>query len=118
MDAIAVGLIACAALPLTAPRAYGEKLEATLVETYRNNPSLDVQRASVRATENVPQALSRLSAEGQRHHQRRREVAVDDDPFGRPQSRRTLTPAPARWCPQFISSLRLFALPNRYRSGV
>jgi hypothetical protein len=76
MDAIAVGLIACAALPLSAPRAYGEKLEAILVETYRNNPSLDVQRASVRATENVPQALFRLSAKGHHHRRRRREVAA------------------------------------------
>jgi outer membrane protein len=56
---LAVGLIACAALPLAAPLAHGETLEAALVEAYRNNPSLNAQRASVRATdENVPQALS------------------------------------------------------------
>ncbi len=56
---LAVGLIACAALPLAARLAHGETLEAALVEAYRNNPSLNAQRASVRATdENVPQALS------------------------------------------------------------
>jgi outer membrane protein len=52
-------VIGCAALPLAAPFAHGETLEAALVEAYRNNPSLNAQRASVRATdENVPQALS------------------------------------------------------------
>jgi anti-sigma factor RsiW len=57
--ALAVGLIACAALPLAAPLAHGETLESALVEAYRNNPSLNATRASVRATdENVPQALS------------------------------------------------------------
>jgi outer membrane protein len=56
---LAVGVIACAALPLAAPLAYGETLETALVEAYRNNPSLNAQRASVRATdEGVPQALS------------------------------------------------------------
>ena len=46
-------------MPLAAPRAHGETLEAALVEAYRNNPSLNAQRASVRAVdENVPQALS------------------------------------------------------------
>jgi outer membrane protein len=56
---LAVGVIACAALPLAAPLAHGETLETALVEAYRNNPSLNAQRASVRATdEGVPQALS------------------------------------------------------------
>ena len=36
-----------------------ETLQAALVQAYRNNPSLNSQRAAVRATdENVPQALS------------------------------------------------------------
>jgi outer membrane protein len=52
-------VIGCAALPLAAPLAHGETLEAALVQAYRNNPSLNSQRAAVRATdENVPQALS------------------------------------------------------------
>jgi outer membrane protein len=56
---LAVGVIACVALPLAAPRAHSETLESALVEAYRNNPSLNAQRASVRATdEGVPQALS------------------------------------------------------------
>src|SRR6185312_8402368 len=39
--------------------AGAESLESALVQAYRNNPSLNSQRASVRATdENVPQALS------------------------------------------------------------
>jgi outer membrane protein len=52
-------VIGCAALPLAAPLAHGETLEAALVQAYRNNPLLNSQRAAVRATdENVPQALS------------------------------------------------------------
>ncbi|MGA7388240.1 MAG: TolC family outer membrane protein [Pseudolabrys sp.] len=47
------------ALSLWAPLAYGDTLEGALVQAYQNNPSLNSQRASVRATdENVPQALS------------------------------------------------------------
>jgi outer membrane protein len=56
---IAVGAIVCAALPWALPPARGETLETALMEAYRNNPSLNSQRASVRATdEGVPQALS------------------------------------------------------------
>jgi outer membrane protein len=52
-------VIACAVSPLAAPYAQAESLEAALAEAYRNNPSLNAQRASVRVTdENVPQALS------------------------------------------------------------
>ena len=59
VGALAVGVIACGVLPLAAPLAHGETLEAALVEAYRNNPALNAQRASVRATdEGVPQALS------------------------------------------------------------
>jgi outer membrane protein len=55
---LAVAVVAYAALPW--PHfAYGESLEAALAEAYRNNPSLNAQRAAVRVTdENVPQALS------------------------------------------------------------
>jgi outer membrane protein len=39
--------------------AHAETLESALIEAYQNNPTLNSQRASVRATdENVPQALS------------------------------------------------------------
>jgi outer membrane protein len=55
---LAVAMVAYAAA-LLAPCAYAESLEAALVEAYRNNPSLNAQRAAVRVTdENVPQALS------------------------------------------------------------
>jgi outer membrane protein len=44
---------------MASPDAHGETLESALVKAYLNNPSLNAQRASVRATdENVPQALS------------------------------------------------------------
>jgi outer membrane protein len=47
---------ACAVLP--AP-ASAETLQAALIQAYQNNPTLNAQRAAVRATdENVPQALS------------------------------------------------------------
>ena len=53
----AVAALVCAALPGTQVRA--ETLEAALVQAYQNNPTLNAQRASVRATdEGVPQALS------------------------------------------------------------
>ena len=46
----------CAAAPLLAE---AQTLDSALVQAYMNNPSLNSQRASVRATdENVPQALS------------------------------------------------------------
>ena len=39
--------------------ARGDTLEWALVQAYQNNPSLNAQRAALRATdENVPQALS------------------------------------------------------------
>src|SRR3979490_2858831 len=53
--AAAVLLMAYAGL---AP-ALADTIEAALVRSYQNNPQLNAQRASVRATdENVPQALS------------------------------------------------------------
>ena len=52
-SAIALGVI------VVAPAARADTLQSALVQAYRNNPSLNAQRASVRATdENVPQALS------------------------------------------------------------
>src|SRR3954467_7382935 len=47
-------------LALAAPTpAFADTIEAALVRAYQNNPQLNAQRASVRATdENVPQALS------------------------------------------------------------
>jgi outer membrane protein len=47
------------ALGAVATVARAETLESALIEAYRSNPSLNSQRAAVRATdENVPQALS------------------------------------------------------------
>ena len=58
MGGLAAGVIACATLPPAAP-ASGEPLETALVHAYQNNPTLNSQRASTRATdEAVPQALS------------------------------------------------------------
>jgi outer membrane protein len=49
----------CATLAAAAGFARAETLEQALVEAYMNNPSLNSQRAAVRATdEGVPQALS------------------------------------------------------------
>jgi outer membrane protein len=54
---LAVAAIACLLPPLGAARA--ETLESALIQAYQNNPTLNSQRAAVRATdENVPQALS------------------------------------------------------------
>jgi outer membrane protein len=56
---IAVCLIAYAALQAVVVTARAETLESALVQAYQNNPGLNSQRASVRATdEGVPQALS------------------------------------------------------------
>src|SRR5450830_1615993 len=56
---LAVGAIACAVLPFVASQVRGETLESALMQAYQNNPTLNSQRASVRATdEGVPQALS------------------------------------------------------------
>ncbi len=53
---VAAGVVGCAAV---ASLAHGETLQSALVQAYLNNPSLNAQRAAVRATdENVPQALS------------------------------------------------------------
>ena len=43
----------------TAPSAAADTIQRALIQAYQNNPSLNAQRASLRATdENVPQALS------------------------------------------------------------
>jgi outer membrane protein len=56
---VAVGALICAASSLTAVPALAETLESALIQAYQNNPSLNSQRAGVRATdENVPQALA------------------------------------------------------------
>src|SRR6185437_13196162 len=59
MRGLAVGTIACGAWPLTSLPVNADSLEGALVQAYQNNPSLNSQRALVRATdEGVPQALS------------------------------------------------------------
>jgi len=56
---VAAGLLGCAVSAFAASLAHGDTLESALVQAYLNNPSLNSQRAVVRATdENVPQALS------------------------------------------------------------
>src|SRR6478736_299186 len=56
---LAVGTIACAGLPPMFLSAHADTLDGALVLAYQNNPTLNSQRASVRATdEGVPQALS------------------------------------------------------------
>ena len=55
--ALALGAIVCTAMAGAPARA--ETMDSALAKAYRNNPSLNSQRASVRVTdENVPQALS------------------------------------------------------------
>ncbi|MGB8038914.1 MAG: channel protein TolC, partial [Pseudolabrys sp.] len=50
---------AIAGVALWAPLAHADTLNGALVLAYQNNPTLNSQRASVRATdEGVPQALS------------------------------------------------------------
>jgi outer membrane protein len=55
----AAATVLLAALLATPLPALADTIEAALVRAYQNNPQLNAQRASVRATdENVPQALS------------------------------------------------------------
>ena len=55
----AIAGLAVTAAGLAAPQAAADTLEWALVQAYQNNPSLNAQRAALRATdENVPQALS------------------------------------------------------------
>jgi len=55
---VAIGFGACALAGIVSP-AHADTLESALAQTYVNNPTLNAQRALVRATdENVPQALS------------------------------------------------------------
>jgi outer membrane protein len=50
---------AAAGFGISCGGAQADTLEWALVQAYQNNPSLNAQRASLRATdENVPQALS------------------------------------------------------------
>ena len=56
---VAVGAIACVGFPLALLPSWADTLDGALVQAYQNNPALNSQRASVRATdEGVPQALS------------------------------------------------------------
>jgi len=56
---LAVGMTACATWPVAPFSASADTLEGALALAYQNNPSLNSQRALVRATdENVPQALA------------------------------------------------------------
>ena len=55
----AIAGIALAAVGMSCRQAAADTLEWALVQAYQNNPSLNAQRAALRATdENVPQALS------------------------------------------------------------
>jgi outer membrane protein len=56
---LAAGAAACTAYVLFLAPVRADTLEGALVQAYQNNPSLNAQRASVRATdEGVPQALA------------------------------------------------------------
>lgn len=56
---VAAGALICAATSLSLTPVLAETLESALIQAYQNNPSLNSQRAAVRATdENVPQALA------------------------------------------------------------
>jgi outer membrane protein len=57
--AIASLILGAVAVSAAATMAFSDTLEWAIVQAYQNNPSLNAQRASLRATdENVPQALS------------------------------------------------------------
>ncbi len=59
MRRLAVGTIACAGGGFMFLPARADTLDGALVLAYQNNPTLNSQRASARATdEGVPQALS------------------------------------------------------------
>jgi len=54
-----VACVAAVAAALTSPYAIAETLDSALAQAYRNNPTLNAQRAALRATdETVPQALA------------------------------------------------------------
>src|SRR3954471_11910245 len=54
-----VACVAALAAVLAALSAFAETLESALAQAYRNNPTLNAQRAALRATdEAVPQALA------------------------------------------------------------
>src|SRR5437764_157914 len=54
-----VACVAAVAAALTSTYAIAETLDSALAQAYRNNPTLNAQRAALRATdESVPQALS------------------------------------------------------------
>src|SRR5947207_13597473 len=54
-----VACVAAVAAALTPSYAIAETLESALAQAYRNNPTLNAQRAALRATdEGVPQALA------------------------------------------------------------
>jgi outer membrane protein len=56
---LGAALVGSAAVVVAAAPASAETIESALVKAYRNNPSLNAERASVRVTdERVPQALS------------------------------------------------------------
>ena len=64
---LTVGGIAAVAIGYGAT-ASADTLEWAIVQAYQNNPSLNAQRAALRAVdENVPQAPFRLSPETQCH---------------------------------------------------
>ena len=55
----AIASVAVATIGIAGRQAAADTLEWALVQAYQNNPSLNAQRAALRATdENVPQALS------------------------------------------------------------
>src|SRR5215472_12620810 len=59
MRRLAVGTIACAGGGFVLLPAFADTLDGSLILAYMNNPTLNAQRASARATdEGVPQALS------------------------------------------------------------
>ena len=65
-------------LPIPGAVARADTLEGALTLAYQNNPSLNSQRAGVRATdENVPQALAGYRPKVSDHRDRRRAVALD-----------------------------------------
>ena len=72
---LAIAGLVASAIAMSHGKAVADTLEWALVQAYQNNPSLNAQRAALRATdENVPQALSGYRPEALRHRQWRRQL--------------------------------------------
>ena len=109
-----VGL-AVAAVAMSCRQAPADTLEWALVQAYQNNPSLNAQRAALRATdENVPQALSgyrpklSITASGGYSY----EKSVAEFPSGSPGTAPLIVPFAQTFYPRIIGANANYTLFN------